>query len=119
MLDSLIDIVIGSLLSYGFLLSLSAVLSQWLLIDSGDLIVELLRQVLTLEVDTSLLLDWDLLLLLLLLVVVTYAMVSMLMLRKSVFLLCLPLVTLLSYQFVRRLLWSVIMMHYKYITNDL
>ena len=119
MLDLLIDIVIGCLLSYGFLTTLSTVLSQWLLIDSKDLIMTLLKQLLMLEVDMSLLLDLDLVLLLLLLVVLTYAMVSRLMLKKSLFLLCLPLVVLMSYQFFRHLLWSVIVTHYKYITNDL
>jgi hypothetical protein len=118
-MELLIDFVIGCLLSYGFLNSLSAVLSQWLLIDSKDLMVTLLKQMLTLEVDVSSLMDADLMLLLLLLVVLTYALVATLMLKKSCFLLCLPLVGLMSYQFFRQLLWSVAKTHYKYITNDL
>ena len=75
MLDLLIDIVIGCLLSYGFLTTLSTVLSQWLLIDSKDLIMTLLKQLLMLEVDMSLLLDLDLVLLLLLLVVLTLSLI--------------------------------------------
>ena len=99
---------------------LSFVLSQWLLIDSSnDLIITLLKNMLLLDLDLSLLLDGDLLLLLLLIFVLTYVLVSMLMLKKSCFLLCLPLVALLSYSWFRHLLWSVIMLNYRYITTDL
>ena len=120
MLDLLLDFVFGLVLSYGFLYVSSFVLSQWLLIDSNeDLIVSFVKLVLMLDFDVSLLLDADLLLLLLLIVVLTYALVRLLMLKKSCFLLCLPLVILLSYRWFRHLLWSVAVANYRYITTDL
>ena len=120
MFDSLLDFVFGCLLSYSSLYVLSFVLSQWLLIDlSGNLVVTLLKHMLSLETDLTLLMDLDLLLLLLLILVLTYAMVQLLLVKKSCFLLCLPITVLLSYQWFRHLLWSVIMAHYRYITTDL
>ena len=103
----------GVMLSLLFLSANEAMMDYCLLTDFELLELPLLLW--TYEEKWKCFLDQDILLTYLLLIVLMLLLVKVLLVRKSYFFLMLPLALLLKFQWMRSLLWSLLMAQYTYI----
>ena len=119
MMDVVLDFLLATTLSYLLLYSVTFLLTEWLLLDrQGDLFVSLVKSLLYLDGNLSLV-DADLLLLLTLLLVTWYAAAKVLLIRQWCCLATFPVVALLSYGWFRWLMYSIASAHYTYIVSHL